>query len=71
MVEKSGVLNSLVMGAHKTTIASKIFPVEKWIEAWDYVGDVRFKGFLAGEGDNRSLFVFFERTVVGKELKPG
>lgn len=56
------------MGAHKV---SKAYTVDKWIEVWDYVGDIRFKGFVAGKSSDPCLFVFFEGTVVGKELKPG
>ena len=45
--------------------------VSEWVEIWDYVGGLRFRGFAAGQGDQRSLFAFFDDAVIGKELKPG
>ena len=45
--------------------------LEEWMEIWDYAGDLRFRGFVGGEGYMRGLFVFFDSTMVGKDLKPG
>lgn len=45
--------------------------VEVWVELWDYTGGARFRGFVAGEGQDRAMFVFFDDGVVGKDLKPG
>jgi hypothetical protein len=45
--------------------------VEKWIEVWDYVGGVRFRGFLASNEDHRAVFVFFDDNVLSHDLKPG
>ena len=45
--------------------------VEKWIEVWDYVGGVRFRGFLASNEDRRAVFVFFDDNVLSHDLKPG
>ena len=71
LVERKAVKeDSLVMG-----LRNKSSPysnnVSQWLEIWDYWGDIRFRGFVAGEGCNKSLFVFFESLVVGKDLKPG
>lgn len=45
--------------------------LKEWIEVWDHVGDIGFRGFI-GENDlMRSLFVFFDSSVIGKNLKPG
>jgi len=68
--------DSLVMDAHTTkhndryTMGMKT-SLSEWIEIWDYVGGLRFRGFVAKRGDQKSLFVFFERDVVDKDLKPG
>lgn len=45
--------------------------VSDWMEMWDYVGGLRFRGFVTGHGDQRSLFAFFDDAVMGKDLKPG
>ena len=45
--------------------------LEEWVEIWDYAGDLRFRGFVGGKGYTRGLFVFFDSTLVGKDLKAG
>ena len=45
--------------------------VHEWFEMWDYVGGLRFRGFVAGHEDGKSVFVFFDDVVIGKDLKPG
>lgn len=45
--------------------------VTNWLEVWDYVGGARFRGFVAENEGERSLFVFFDRGVIGSDLKPG
>ena len=45
--------------------------IREYVEVWDYAGGARFRGFVAERGDERSLFVFFDREVVGLDLKPG
>ncbi|KAB5525561.1 ornithine decarboxylase antizyme [Coniochaeta sp. 2T2.1] len=46
--------------------------VAAWMEIWDYAGGNSFRAFVA-EQDNmeegRSLFVFFDANVVGRDLK--
>lgn len=45
--------------------------VSEWIEMWDYVGGVRFRGFVVEKDDEKAMFVFFDQGVVGNDLKPG
>jgi len=45
--------------------------VKEYVEVFDYVGGARFRGFVAEQGGERSMFVFFDKEVIGKDLKPG
>ncbi|OJD32657.1 ornithine decarboxylase antizyme [Diplodia corticola] len=45
--------------------------VGQWIEVWDYVGGARFRGFVAGTGDEKAMFVFFDAEATVRDLKPG
>jgi hypothetical protein len=48
--------------------------IRDYIEVWDYVAGVGFKGFVAagkGSDENQSLVIFFDKQVVGVDLKPG
>ncbi|KAF4536321.1 Ornithine decarboxylase [Lasiodiplodia theobromae] len=45
--------------------------VGQWIEVWDYVGGARFRGFVAGDGDDKAMFVFFDSEATVRDLKPG
>jgi hypothetical protein len=47
--------------------------VSDWIEMWDYVGGIRFRGFVAHkEHENeKAMFVFFDQSVVVGDLKAG
>lgn len=45
--------------------------VQTWIEVWDYAGGARFRGFVAGDEDERTLFVFFDNGMQKHDLKPG
>lgn len=45
--------------------------VDAWIEVWDYVGGCSFRGFVGGEGQKKSLFAFFDPSVLGRDLKQG
>jgi hypothetical protein len=45
--------------------------VSDWIEMWDYVGGIRFRGFVANKGDEKAMFVFFDQSVVAGDLKAG
>lgn len=62
--------DSLAVGTHNRLYADPSL-LKEWIEVWDHVGDIGFRGFI-GENDlMRSLFVFFDSSVIGKNLKPG
>lgn len=57
--------------AMSTEISHEGTSLDKWVEVYDYVGNIRFRGFVASSRSaGRSLFIFFEVTIVGKELKP-
>ena len=43
--------------------------VHSWLEVWDYVGGASFRGFIAEENDEKSLFAFFDPGVLGRDLK--
>ena len=45
--------------------------VSDWVEVWDYVGGIRFRGFVAEKAGERALFVFFDRDVIGGKIKAG
>lgn len=45
--------------------------IKEYVEIWDYVAGARFRGFVAEKEDMRTMFVFFDRQVVGMDLKPG
>ena len=45
--------------------------VREYVEVWDYAGGARFRGFVAEKDGERALFVFFDKEVIGKDLKPG
>jgi hypothetical protein len=45
--------------------------IREYVEIYDYAGGARFRGFVAEKDDERALFVFFDREVMGKDLKPG
>jgi hypothetical protein len=47
-----------------------MFP-EAYFELWDYVGGTSFRGFVAGQGEEKALFAFFDASVVGRDLKQG
>lgn len=44
--------------------------IDAWLEMWDYVGGASFRGFVGGDGSSKSLFAFFDSSVVGQDLKP-
>ncbi|KAJ4347308.1 uncharacterized protein N0V89_011248 [Didymosphaeria variabile] len=45
--------------------------VSDWIEVWDYVGGIRFRGFVAEKAGEKAMFVFFDQNVIGGDLKAG
>ncbi|KAK1756715.1 ornithine decarboxylase antizyme-domain-containing protein [Echria macrotheca] len=42
-----------------------------WLEIWDYAGGSSFRAFLAEDaaGEDKTLFVFFDAHVLGRDLK--
>lgn len=45
--------------------------VKEWVEIWDYTGGLRFRGFVAEKDGSRAMFVFFDNSVIGQDLKHG
>jgi hypothetical protein len=45
--------------------------VDAWLEIWDYRGGCSFRGFVGGKGDSKSLFAFFDSSIIGRDLKQG
>lgn len=45
--------------------------MDAWLEVWDYSSGCSFRVFVGGNGENKSLFAFFDSTVVGSDLKQG
>jgi hypothetical protein len=42
-----------------------------WMEMWDYVGGIQFRGFMAQKEDEKAMFVFFNQAVLDGDLKAG
>jgi hypothetical protein len=61
---ESGLPEMVRFEEHKSAITD-------YIEMWDYVGGVRFRGFVVGKEDERTMFVFFDEAVIGADLKAG
>ena len=53
------------------TLAADSGVVGNWIEMWDYVGGIRFRGFVAEKDGEKAMFVFFDQSVVAGDLKAG
>jgi len=44
--------------------------VDAWMEVWDYAGGASFRAFVADDGEEKALFVFFDiQGVMGRDLK--
>ena len=66
--------NALIIATKPSTLKPSMATlglIQTWVEIWDYVGDVRFRGFVGGTGFLRSLFIFIRQEMIGKEMKPG
>lgn len=49
------------------------FDIAQWLEIWDYPGGARFRGFTVdgpAQGE-KTMFVFFDESVISKDLKHG
>ncbi|KIW05442.1 uncharacterized protein PV09_03331 [Verruconis gallopava] len=42
-----------------------------WLEMYDYVGGSRFRGCIVEGVKGRSMFIFFEASILDSDLKPG
>jgi hypothetical protein len=45
--------------------------IADYIEMWDYIGGIRFRGFVAEKEDERAMFIFFDESVIKGDLKAG
>lgn len=45
--------------------------VTKWIEMWDYVGGIMFRGFVAEKNGEKAMFIFFDQSAIRGDLKAG
>lgn len=45
--------------------------IDAYFEVWDYFGECNFRGFVGGNCQKKSLFVFFETAAIRKDLKKG
>jgi hypothetical protein len=45
--------------------------IDAWLEIWDYQGGCSFRGFVGGKGVGKSLFAFFDSSIIGRDLKQG
>lgn len=46
------------------------FGIEAWMELWDYAGGASFRAFMTSDGQEKSLFVFFDiEGILGRDLK--
>lgn len=53
-----------------STYSKAAVDVTGWMEFWDYQGGASFRAFVAEDGDERSLFAFFDTGLTGRDLKP-
>ena len=61
------------MGGHQQYKggAATTTSVSAWAEVWDYVGGTSYRAFAAEKDGEKTLFAFFDSTVVDMELKQG
>ncbi|KAI5271355.1 hypothetical protein E4T47_05328 [Aureobasidium subglaciale] len=45
--------------------------VREWVEIWEYAAGLRFRGFVSDKNGISTLFVFFDKSVIGPDLKNG
>ncbi|KAI9683657.1 MAG: hypothetical protein M1829_004962 [Trizodia sp. TS-e1964] len=66
--KNAGLASSLEVKSPHSVEATEL---DEWMEVWDYVGGCSFRGFVANKPQMRTLFVFFEKGVAARDLKPG
>lgn len=55
---------------HGTDSKAQGFESDAWMEVWDFVGGASFRAFVANDGKEKSLFVFFDLDcVMSRDLK--
>jgi hypothetical protein len=56
-----------------TAVSGNKSTVVDCIEMWDYVGGIRFRGFVAEQGGEKAMFVFFDQAVLqsSSDMKSG
>lgn len=45
--------------------------IQRWVEVLDYTSDAVYRGFVGSVGEEQTLFVFFEDSIPGCNLKTG
>lgn len=57
-------------GSHSASAGCPGFEADAWMEVWDYAGGASFRAFVASDGEEKSLFVFFDiEGTLGRDLK--
>ena len=58
---------------HVATVSGNTSTVTDCLEMWDYVGGIRFRGFVAETQNEKAMFVFFDQKVLqaSGDLKAG
>ncbi|KAL2757932.1 hypothetical protein ACRALDRAFT_207163 [Sodiomyces alcalophilus JCM 7366] len=54
-------------GDHGVPVSSVI----AWLEIWDFSAGASFRAFLADDGHDKTMFVFFDGNIVDADLKKG
>lgn len=56
-----------------TAVSGNKSTVVDCIEMWDYVGGIRFRGFVAEQEGEKAMFVFFDQAVLqsSSDMKSG
>jgi hypothetical protein len=65
MMAASGSYAGYSVGSHELQMSD----ISSYVEIWDYAGGCNFRGFVAGDGEEKALFCFFGPSVIGKDLK--
>ncbi|KAI1004405.1 hypothetical protein K3495_g3809 [Podosphaera aphanis] len=60
-----------VKNAHKPYQEGFKTSIDVYLVIWDYLSGCRFRGFVGGQGTKKSLFIFFEPSVLVNDLKQG
>lgn len=58
------------LDGHAVATKGSAFEIDAWMELWDYAGGASFRAFIANDGEEKTLFVFFDiEGVMGRDLK--